>query len=290
MVSSAYGYGPGFGALPDARQGDFINMMLDIAAEKIVRPSMVAPQELEGQLYLTAGGVTYAPAGMPSNAIYPIPQSGDYSVGQERVKMRKDVVNSWFHVELFNMFATLDSDRRQMTAFEINQRVSQKVELIEPAYSRISNEKHTPMLRRLFSLMLDANMLPQPPEEALIQVSEFMAVTPPPSVSYSSRLALAIRRRHNLAFEEALSLDMQIYAAGDQSALDDYNMPRIRRDRARNLGLPPEWMRSEEEVAQVQQQRAEAQQAQAQMMMLEQGSKVAANVAKAGPEMQKMMQ
>jgi hypothetical protein len=286
----AYGYGPGFGALPDARQSDHINMMLDIAAEKIVRPPMMAPEDLEGQLSLVAGDVTFINSSI-SNDRWPKPveQMGSpaaYQVGQERVKMRKDVLNAWFHVELFNMFATLDQDRRQMTAFEISQRISQKVELIEPAYSRITGEKHTPMLKRLFNLLMEAGMLPQPPPEAVVPVSQFMGIVPPPTVTYSSRMALAISQRHNLAFEQNLQTDIALMQF-DPSSLDTYNMPRIRRDRARNAGIPTEWMRTEQEEQAIGQQRAEAQAAQAQLEMMEKG---ASAVQKAGPMLKEMQQ
>ena len=288
-VPSVYGYGPGFGALPEARQGDYINMVLDVAAEKIVNPSMLAPAELDGNLILSAGGITYVNSAIPDGRWpKPIEQNGDYSVAQERVNMRKKVIESWFHVDLFNMFASLDQDRRQMTAFEVSQRISQKVELIEPAYSRIANEKHTPMLKRLFGLLMEAGMLPPPPPEAVVPVSQFMGYVPPPVVAFTSRMALMIASRHNRSFEENIELDIRMMQF-DPSALDDYNLSRIRRDRARNNGVPVEWMRSEEDAQKIGQARAQAQQAQQQMQMLAQGAQAAGGLSKAAPAIQQMM-
>jgi len=272
---SPYGYGPGFAALADTRQVNFLQMMLDCAAEKIVRPSMLAPEELEGELILSAGGITYMPTGVGQDRWpKPIAQVGDYNVAVDRVKMRQDAVNAKFHAELFRMFATLD---RQMTAREVAERAAEKIVLISPAFSRLQTEKHNPILQRLFSLAMEAGLLEPPPEEAIIPVSQFMGVVPDPALSYSSRLALALDQLGMSGFERQLETDLVI-SATRPDILDNYDFDRITRDRARSNGMPAAWMLDEESVMQARQARAQAAQAQQAAMMLEQGSKAVKNL------------
>jgi hypothetical protein len=272
---SPYGYGPGFAALADTRQVNFLQMMLDCAAEKIVRPAMIAPEDMEGELILSAGGITYMPGSIQSDRWpKPIQQTGDYNVAVDRVKMRQEAVNMKFHAELFRMFATLD---RQMTAREVAERAAEKIVLISPAFSRLSSEKHNPILLRVFSMAMEAGLLEQPPEEAIIPVSEFMGVIPDPAISYSSRLALALDQLGMNGFERQLETDLVI-AQTRPDILDNYDFDRITRDRARSNGMPAAWMLDGEEVAATRQARAEAAQAQQAAMMLEQGSKAVKNM------------
>lgn len=273
-AKSPYGYGPGFAALPDTRQVNFLQMMLDCAAEKIVRPAMIAPTEMEGELILSAGGITYMDVGITNDRWpKPIQQVGDYNVGQERVKMRQDAVNAKFHFELFNMFAGLD---RQMTAFEVSERAAEKITLITPAFSRLTSEKNTPILQRLFALAMENGLLPPPPEEAIFEGNGGL-FTPDPAVSFTSRLALAIKQLRNLSFQRQIQSDAQL-AQFRPDILDNYNFDLITRDSARNNGVPAEWLLDEDKVAEMRQARAQAQQAQQAMMLAEQGSKAVKNV------------
>jgi hypothetical protein len=272
---SAYGYSPGFAALPDTRQLNFLQMMLDCAAEKMVRPAMTVPEEMEGDLILSAGGINYVPSSVSADRWpKPIQSVGDYNVAMQRVEARQMAVNAKFHVELFKMFAGLD---RQMTAREVAERAAEKITLISPAFSRLSGEKHGPILKRVFTLAMEAGLLEQPPDEAVIPVSETMGIIPDPAISYSSRLALALEQLGMSGFERQFELD-SVIAQTRPDVMDNYDIDRITRDRARTNGMPSEWMLDEEVVAQNRQARAQAAQAQQMAAMLEQGSKAVKNL------------
>jgi len=272
---SPYGYGPGFSALPDTRQAIFEAMMLDCLAEKIVRPAMNAPAELEGDLILSAGGINWIPTSVPdSRWPQPIPMNGDYNVAMERLKMRQESINLKFHVELFRMFAALD---RQMTAREVAERAAEKIVLISPAFSRLQVEKHQPILKRIFELAMKNGLLPMPPEEAIIPVSEFMGVIQDPSISYSSRLSLALDALKMMGFERQLATDMAI-AQLRPDVLDYYNMDQITPARMRANGMPADWITSNEEVANIRNARAQAAQAAQMAEMMAQGSQAVRNL------------
>ncbi|MEN3942511.1 portal protein [Prosthecobacter sp. SYSU 5D2] len=277
---SPYGYGPGFAALPDVRQVNFLQMMMDVAAEKMVRPAMIAPEEMEGDLILSAGGITYMPSSLGVERWpRPVQQVGDYGIGHDRIRMRQEAIRTKFHYDLFNLFAKLD--RPQMTAREVAERAAEKITLITPAFSRLVAEKDTPMLQRLFTLSAEAGLFAPPPAEAVEGMEGYMMRVPTPSVDYTSRLALAVQQLHHGAFERQLEGDMAV-ARFDPSVMDNYNWDAISRDRARSNGMPVGWLREEKAVAQMRQARADAAAAAQGLEMAQRASQAVKNVG--GPE------
>lgn len=271
-TKSPYGYGPGFAALPDVRQVNHMQMIQDCAAEKAIKPALYADSRLEGEIVLSPGGITYVEPDYIEPKV--IETQGNYAVGEDRIKMRQESINAKFHKDMFQMFAGLE---RQMTAREVAERSSEKITLISPAFSRLITEKLTPLLKRLFNLAAANKMLPDPPEEAVSKVEGGVATVPDPGVSYSSRLALAIKQLRNIGFERQMESDMML-AQFRPDVLDNYDFDRITRDRARNNGMPVEWILDEDQVKVIREQRAAAQEAAAQMQALQEGSQVVKNV------------
>ena len=269
---TAYGYGPGFAALPDTRQINFLQMMMDCEAEIRVRPAMLVDSRMEGGLVLSAGGLNYVETGMMEPK--PIQKGSDYNIGQDRVKMRADSIRAKFHAQLFNMFEGLDGVR---TATEINERAAEKITAITPAFSRIASEKHTPMLQGLFGMFMEAGMLPQPPEEAIQRVSEFVGIVPNPAISFSSRLALAIKAQRSIGSQRAIQ-EILAVAPFKPEVLEPIDWLEWSRGRLRDAGMPTDCVLDEEVVQQRMQARAQAEQASQQMAMVEQGAKAVGNM------------
>jgi hypothetical protein len=59
----------------------------------------------------------------------------------------------------------MDSDRRQITAREIAAKEEEKLILLGPVLERLHDEMFIPMIDRTWNLMMEQNMLPEPPEE-----------------------------------------------------------------------------------------------------------------------------
>lgn len=270
--ASPYGYGPGFAALPDTRQINFLQMVLDCEAEKRVKPPMIADERMEGDLILSAGGINYISDGM--RAPTPIPIEGNYQIGMDRYKLRQDMIRAKFHAQLFNMFEGLDGVR---TATEINERAAEKITTITPAFSRIASEKHTPMLQALFAQWLENGMLPPPPREAIQPISPTMGMVPSPVVTFSSRLALAIRNLRNVQADRHIQRIVAV-APLRPEVLEPFDWVKWARGSAEDAGVSADYLLSEEEVERRMQAKAQAQAAQMQMQMLEQGAKAVGQV------------
>lgn len=274
--NAPYGYGPGFAALPDTRQINFLQMVMDCEAEKRVRPPMIADERMEGDLILSAGGINYIAQGMFEPR--PIPVEGNYQIGVDRYKMRQDMIRAKFHAQLFNMFEGLDGIR---TATEINERAAEKITTITPAFSRIANEKHTPMLQALFAMWLENGMLPTPPQEAIQPVSDTMGFVPAPVVTFSSRLALAIKNLRNVQADRHIQRIVSI-APLRPEVLEPFDWIKWARGSAEDSGVPSEYLLPDEVVQRNMQAKQQAAAAAAQMQMMEQGAKAVGAIG--GPE------
>lgn len=190
-MGSLYGWSPSFAALPEARQLNFLQKMLDALAEKMAFPPVLAPEELEGEIDANAMGVTYfsrelGGANMPQEWM----TKGRYDIGLERVKERQQAINDAFHVDLFQMFAQLD---KQMTAREVAERSQEKLIQFSPTFARLTGELFNPGLERIFGILLRGGRLGEVPEGMIQQISEAVGYVQSPRVQYSSRIALALR-------------------------------------------------------------------------------------------------
>ena len=262
---SVYGYSPSWMALPEARQLNFLTKQLDALAEVKAFPRFLVPDTHEGEIDLRAGGPTYFDPNMPNAVPREWLTSGDYNVGLDREKRKQAAIERAYYVDLFNMFASLD---KQMTAREVAERSAEKLIQFTPAFARKTTELFTPLLRRVFGLLLRAGHFPAPPQELLQMTGPSGDVeVPMPEIIYTSRVALAIKALQNVAFARTMEIISPIVPMRPE-ILDNFDFDRISRDGARNDGLPADWMVPEDQVAEMRQQRAEAQAqaAQAQQM------------------------
>jgi len=75
----------------------------------------------------------------------------------------EDRVNKAYYVDLFLMLA--NSDRRQITAREIEEKHEEKLLMLGPVLERLHNELLNPLIKRTFNLMMQAGVLPEPPSD-----------------------------------------------------------------------------------------------------------------------------
>jgi len=259
--SEVYGYSPSWVALPEARQLNFLEKQLDALAELAAFPRMLIPAGYDGDIDLRAGGVTYFDPNNPGAKPIEWGTQGRYDVGLNRAEVKRNAINEAFHVDLFKMFAQLE---KQMTAREVAERSSEKLIQFSPTFARMTTELFNPMLRRVFALLARQGKFPPPPQE--LQMTGFI---PEPEVSYSSRIALAIRQLENNAFARTSEMLLP-YAQIKPDMLDNFDFDEITRDMARNDGLPARWLLDEEMVAQSRAARSQAAQQQAQQQQMTQ--------------------
>ena len=271
ISTSAYGWCPAWMALPEARQLNFLEKQMDALAEITAFPRMLIPDTHEGEIDTRASGVTYYDANNPGAIPREWATGGRYDVGKDRAEIKRTAINNSFHVDLFSMFSQLN---KQMTAREVQERSAEKLIQFSPTFARMTTELFTPMLRRVFGILVRIpGIFPTPPPE-LVQAG----FLPEPELSYTSRIALAIKALENNSFGRAMEMTMPLLQIRPD-ILDNYNLDEITRDGARNDGLPARWLVSEEDRDKGRQ--ARAQQAE-QQQKAQQAQMMADAAAKAG--------
>jgi hypothetical protein len=263
LGNSGWGYGPGFAILPEARQLNFIQQMMDVFAEKQVFPPMAVPDTFEGSLKTAARAINYYPQGMGPEAIAQIPVTGEWSVALERVRMRQDMIKRLCSLDMFQMFAQID---REMTAYEVAQRAGEKLDTVGPIYHRDVRETIEPQLRRAFDLCAENGLLPLPPQDAYELVGRGFVQVSDPEIQLTSRLAMAIDSWNARGADEVMQTAVSL-AAVDPTIMDNINTSFYIREKSRLVGAPEGLLRPQEEIDAIQQQRAQAQQAQQAAMM-----------------------
>ena len=272
--TSAYGWSPSWIALPESRQLNFLERQMDALAELAAFPRMLIPDTMEGVVDFRANGATYFDATNPSAIPKEWATAGNYDVGEARANQKRKAIEDAFHVDLFQMFAQI---QKQMTATEVSERAAEKLIQFSPTFARMTTELFGPILNRTFSLLIEAGYFLPPPKEAFTQDHLGYALAMP-EISYSSRIALAIKALENVSFSRLMATFLPLTQVAPQ-VMDNFDLDVISRDFARNEGIPARWMKDADLVAQDRQ--AKAQQA-AQAQQMAQAEQAASALQKVG--------
>lgn len=275
---TAYGFSPGMLTLPDARQLNYMQQFLDTLVEKQVSPPVLLPADYEGSVDLRAGGQTFFKdeAGIPR--FWPNP--GNYLVGEDRVEFRKRQIMRAFHVELFQALSAVPPGK-EMTAEEVRSRHRDRLTLFSPTFARKNAELNTPVMRRIFGILLRGGAFPPVPDR-LVQIADSgIPFVPDPEIIYTSRLALQIKAIHNETFSQTMGYVSPLFQLAP-GVVDHFDVDAIVRGIARNEGFREDWLRPEREVEEIRQARAEAQQREQARLEAMENAGTAAELANAG--------
>jgi len=173
---------------------------------------------------------------------------GNLAVGRDMMEDERNDIKDVFLVTLFQILV----ESPNMTATEVMQRVKEKGILLAPSFGRQEAEYLGPMIEREFDVLLNQRLLPEPPRIMQEAQGEY-------SIEYDSPFSRAQKS------EEAEGL-MRVYEwainiatnTGNQNVLDHFAEDVIVPDIAHIQGLPERWLKGQEEIAAIRQDRADA--------------------------------
>lgn len=255
-----YGWPPAYMALAEASKSNFLELMLDTLAETAAFPRVLYPGNIKGDVNFRALGLT---CWDPTNGHKPEEwlTNGRYDIGMDRLAAKRKAIDEAFYVPLFNGISQLGSDA---TAEQVRALVSESRELFHPILASLTREFLTPVIRRAFALCLAQGSIEFPPDELLVK-GDLGLFMEDPGIEFTSPMALALEQSQLANFNDAMTV-MAPHAATNPEVLDFVNWPVIGNTFFRYKGLPEDFVKPPEEVAAIQQARADAaaQQAQAQ--------------------------
>ena len=272
--TDTYGSSPGMEALGDTIQLQTMQRWKGEGIHKQVRPPMIAPTALRNAHKTTVpGGVTYYDGQQGMRGFEPAFQVNfQLQFLLEDIKDTKDRISRAFYEDLFLMLAR--SDRREITAREIEERHEEKLIMLGPVLERLEDELLDPLIDRVFNIALANEIIPPPPQE--MQDGEIKVEYI--SILAQAQKAVAINSLERTAQFVGGLANIQAAGGGPAQVVDKVDFDRMVEDYGQSIGISPLILRDQKDVdAGREEQAKKAEQAQ-QMAMAEQASKMAKNV------------
>lgn len=241
------------------------------AIEKMVNPPMVGPSMLKNQRpSILPGDMNYLDEREGQKGFRPVhevnPRINELVLD---IQDHREFIRRTYYEDLFLMLAS--SDRREITAREIDERKEEKLLVLGPVLEQLNQDLLDPLIDITFDIMARQGLIPEPPEE--LQGSQL-------KVEYISVMAQA-QKLVGIAGVERFAAFVGDVVAQTQNpeVLDKIDVDQMIDIYGDLTSVPPGIVRPDEAVAEIRQGRAQAQQAQQQMMAMTEGAKAAKDLS-----------
>jgi len=260
-----YGNSPAMEALGDIKQLQHEQLRKAQGIDYKTKPPLQAPTSLKSRDVDTLpGGISFVDSAAPNGGIRSAFEVNiDLSHLLADIQDVRERIKGSFYADLFLMLA--NGTNPQMTATEVAERHEEKLLMLGPVLERMHNEILDPLIEMTFSRMVEAGIVPPPPDE--LQGMEL-------NVEFVSMLAQAQRAIATNSVDRFVG-NLGAVAGIKPEVLDKFDADRWADAYADMLGIDPELIVPGEQVALIRKQRAEAAQAQQQAALLNQGADTA---------------
>ena len=184
-------------------------------------------------------------------------------MGREFILDERHQIDQFWGTELFTLITNLNQQSgRQRTAYEIQQLVAEKNNMIMPLVARFLDETVSPLLRTMFFIGLEAGVFGEPPPE-LENLTAGMI-----DLEYFSPLALAAQRNRISGTLSAMEIGARLSAVDPGAGvMDIFNLDAIMRDIAETYGAYPDHLREDGEIRRIRSEREKIRMQQQQQSM-----------------------
>lgn len=253
---------PGMVALGSVKALQLLQRRKAQMIDKITNLPLQAPASIKSQRISTIpGGINYLPMADVNNQIKPlfqIPANGTNGL-LEDIQDTRQIIDHAYFVDLFRMMQTVNT--RSMPVEAVAEMREEKLLMLGPVLQRLDSELLDKLINRTFSVMAENNLLPVPPDE--MQGMQL-------KVEYISVMAQAQKAIGVSSIERFIGFTSGI-GQFSPDALDKINVDETIDAYAASIGVPPSVVATNEQVAQIREQRAQ-QQAMAQQMQMAQAA------------------
>ncbi len=253
---------PGMVALGSVKALQLLQRRKAQMIDKITNPPLQAPASIKSQRISTIpGGITYLSMSGAENEIKPLfqIQGGATNGLLEDIQDTRQIIDHAYFVDLFRMMQTVNT--RSMPVEAVAEMREEKLLMLGPVLQRLDSELLDKLINRTFSVMAENNLLPVPPDE--MQGMQL-------KVEYISVMAQAQKAIGVSSIERFIGFTSGI-GQFKPDALDKINVDETIDAYAASIGVPPSVVATNEQVAQIREQRAQ-QQAMAQQMQMAQAA------------------
>lgn len=260
---------PGMSALSDCKALQSMQKRKLQAIEKMVNPPMQAPPSMKNvKTSILPGDINYLSEQDGGQGFKPVhevnPRLQELGI---TIQDTRELISKAFYEDLFLMLE--QSDRRQITAREIDERHDEKLLALGPVLEQLNQDLLDPLIDNAFDIMLKRGEVPNPPDALRGQVLK---------VEYISIMAQAQKLVGISGVERFAGFVSQIGQVKPE-ALDKLDSDKLIDLYGEMTSVPPGIIRTDEDVSQIRNQRAQAAQQQAQSERLQAVSAGAKNLS-----------
>lgn len=261
-----YGRSPAMTAMPAICQINEMQKLILRAGYRVVSPPIMAQDDdVLNSFSLEAGYINLGGLDEQGNArIKAFDSGGNINIGLELINAARDTINEAFYLTLFQVLAETSGNQ---TATEVIAREQERAQLLAPVTGRQQSELLDAMIHREVDILARSGAFSPRPQ----QLADSGAGVVPRYETSVNQAWAAGEGRAVLSALEAVSIMAQM----DPSVVSAINMPDALRSIWAGFGAPLKVLKTEEEVAEIQAQQAEAQQ---QAEMLQQGQALAGGI------------
>jgi len=261
--TEVYGRSPGMNALSDVK---VLNRMcensLKAAAKQIDPPLLIPDDGMLAPIRMSPGSINYYRSGS-RDRIEPLNINANNATTLNSENQRREAIVKMFHVDQLVI-----SENRNMTATEVIQRQEEKMRILGPVLGRLQSELLSPLIIRIFNIMLRNGLFMQAPD--ILRSQEL-------NIEYVSPMALAQRSQELQSIIRGLELFGSL--AQTMPVMDYIDENGLIKQVIEILGLPAKMIKSDGQVQQIREERAAEQQQQMEMQQQMAESQMAKNAA-----------
>jgi hypothetical protein len=271
-----YGNSPGMEALGDVKQLQHDQLRKAQAIDYKVKPPLALPTALKETPHSTLpGGSAYLDlaAGQKIQSMFDV--NLDLSHLLNDIQDTRGRINQTLYTDLFLMLA--NDQRSNITAREIAERHEEKLLMLGPVLERLHNEFLKPLIDNTFDIMLDAGIVPEPPQELHGQDL---------NVEFVSMLAQAQRAVGTQSVDRLIGTIgsialMQANAGQEPTVLDKLDADQVVDAYSEMLGTDPKLIVADDKVEEIRAARAQQRAAAEQQAKMAQAAEIAKTASQA---------
>ena len=244
VSGSQYAYSPSsVAALPDARLIQAMTNTLLEAGEKFTNPPMIATQDaIRSDIQVFAGGITWVDDSYDErlgDVLRPLNQDrGGMPLGFEMAGDIRQQIDDAFYLNQLRL-----PDTRQMTAYEVSERMQEFVNMTLPLFGPMEEEYNGQLCDITFDISMRSGFFGSPqdiPQQLQGQDIEF---------KFESPISKAVDKQKGQQFMQTADM-LSIAAQADPNVRFDVDVSEAFRDALSGIGVPAEWIVEEEAAAQ----------------------------------------
>jgi len=261
--TEVYGRSPGMNCLSEVKVlNKMVENSLKAAAKQIDPPLLIPDDGMLAPIRMSPGSINYYRSGS-RDRIEPLNINANNATTLNSENQRREAIIKMFHVDQLVI-----SENRNMTATEVVQRQEEKMRILGPVLGRLQSELLSPLIIRIFNIMLRNGLFMQAPD--ILRSQEL-------NIEYVSPMALAQRSQELQSIMRGLELFGSM--AQTMPVMDYIDENGFIKQIIDILGLPAKMIKSDAEVQQIREERAAQEQQQMAMQQEMAESQMAKNAA-----------